>query len=79
MVKNEAPDVADCFDETAAGESERECPCFVFDAEIELGDEEDDEESEEEGVGGEGGKVTVDRVLDKTSGGDGVTGVYVGV
>ena len=59
MVQHEAADVADCFHETAAGESEGESPCSVSDAEVELGDEEDDEESEEEDVGGEGREVTV--------------------
>ena len=54
MVQHEAANVADCFHETAAGESEGESPCSVFDAEVDLGDEEDDEESEEEDVGGQG-------------------------
>ena len=79
MVEHEAADVADCFDETAAGEGEGEGPCSVSDAEVELGDEEDDEERKEEGVGGEGGVVAIYRILDQAGGGDGVTGVYIGV
>lgn len=78
MVKHEAADVADRFDETAAGEGEGEGPCPVSDAEVDLGDEQDDEESEEEGVGWEGWEVAIDGVLDETDGGDGVTGVYIG-
>lgn len=78
-MQHKAADIADCFHETAAGEGEGESPCFVFDAEVELGDEEDDEESEEEGVGGEGGEVAVNGVLDEADGRYGVTSVYVGV
>ena len=79
MVKYEAPDVADCFDETAAGESEGKRPRSVSDAEVELGDEEDDEESKEECVGREGREVAIDGVLDEAKGSDSVTGVDVGV
>ena len=43
MVKYETADVADCFDETAAGEGEGEGPCFVSDAEVELGEQEGEE------------------------------------
>ena len=50
MVQHETADVAECFDKTAATESERESPCSVSDTEVELGDEEDDEEREEESV-----------------------------
>lgn len=78
-VEHEAAEVADCFDETAAAEGEGVRPRSVSDAEVELGDEEDDEEGEEEGVGGEGGEVAVHGVLDEADGGDGFTGVYVGV
>ena len=40
VVKHEAADIADCFYKAAAGEGEGECPCFVSDAEVDLGDQE---------------------------------------
>lgn len=79
MVEHKAAEIADCFDKTAAGEGEGEGPCLVSDAEVELGYQEDDEQGEEESVGGEGGEVAVDRVLDEAGWGNGVTVVYVGV
>ena len=60
VVKHEAADIADCFYKTAAGDGEGECPCFVSDAEVELGDQEGEKQGKEEGVGGEGGKVAID-------------------
>ncbi len=79
MVKYEAADVANCFDETAAGEGEGKRPHSVSDAEVELGDEQDDEESKEECVGREGREVAIDGVFDEADRSDGVTGVDVGV
>ena len=79
MVEHEAADIADCFDKTAAGEGESECPCFVSDAEVELGDQEGEEQGEEEGIGGEGREVAIDGVLDAANWGDGITGVDVGI
>ena len=60
MVKDQTADVAECFDETAATESEGESPCSVSDTEAELGDEEDDEEREKESVCWQGGEIAVD-------------------
>lgn len=79
VVEHQAAGIADRFDETAAGEGEGEGPCLVFDAEVELGYQEDDEQGEKESVGGEGGEVAVDRILDEAGWGNGVTGVYIGV
>lgn len=79
MVEHKAADVADCFDKTAAGEGEGEGPCFVSDAEVELGYQEDDEQGEKKSICGEGGEVAVDGILDEAGWGNGVTGVYVGV
>ena len=42
-MKHDAANIADCFYKTAAGEGEGECPCFVFAAEVELGDQEGEE------------------------------------
>ena len=60
MVKHETADVAECFDKTAATESEGESPCSVSDTEVKLGDEEDDEEREKESVCWQGGEIAVD-------------------
>ena len=79
VVQHEAADVSDCFYKTAAGEGEGECPGFVSDAEVELGDQEGEEKGEEEGVGGEGREVAIDCVLDAADWGDGITGVDIGV
>ena len=60
MVQHETADVAECFDKTAAAESEGERPCSVSDTEGELGNEEEDEEREKESVCWQGGKIAVD-------------------
>ena len=60
VVKHEAANISDCFYKTAAGEGEGECPCFVSDPEVELGDQEGEKQGKEEGVGGEGGIVAID-------------------
>ena len=60
VMKHETADVAECFDETAATESEGESPCFVCDTLIELGGEENDEEGKKEGVCWQGGEIAVD-------------------
>ena len=60
VVKHDSAEVADRFDQTAAGEGEGESPCSVSDAEVELGYQEGDEEGEEERVGGKGGEVAIE-------------------
>lgn len=72
-MQHQSPRIADYLQHQSTNHPRRETPCFVADAEVELGGEEGREEGEVEGVSGDG-RLVVDECVVEAAHGMGIGG-----